>query len=287
MAWIESNQEIGRHPKMKKLARLLSISWPEAVGYLHYLWWWALDFAQDGDLSKFEAGDISDAVLWQRDPNEFVDALIESGWLDRTNDGGLFIHDWFDYAGRLVEKREANRERMRRARAKAKEASSNNVQNTFTARTGATVQNSTVPNSTVPTEHTEPDNTPPDDEPLPSSSPVPYEKIRELFNISCPSLAKVMGINGKRKIAVAARWGEHPDLDFFKGYFERAEASDFLKGKNDRNWKATFDWLMNAANMDKVREGKYDGGGKKNGAGVTKEHPGQDSSFKLSGFRTE
>lgn len=247
-----------------------------------------MDFAQDGDLSKFEAGDIADAVLWQRNPNEFVDALIESGFLDRTKDGGLIIHDWFDYAGRLVEKREANRERMRRARAKAKEESAKNVQNTNAARTGATVQNSTVPNSTVPTEQTEPNNTPPDDEPLPSSSPIPYEKIRELFNVTCPSLAKVMGINGKRKIAVAARWGEHPDLDFFKGYFERVEASDFLKGKNDRNWKATFDWLMNAANMDKVREGKYDGGGKKNGTGVDKEHPGQNnSSFKLTGFRTE
>jgi len=286
MAWIESNQEIGRHPKMKKLARLLSITWPEAVGYLHYLWWWALDFAQDGDLSKFEAGDIADAVLWQREPMELVDALTESGFLDRNDSGGLEIHDWFDYAGRLVEKREANKERMRKARAKAKQASSQNVRNTNTARTGATVPNSTVPTVPNSTVHTEPNTTPPDDEPLPPSPPVPYEKIRELFNVTCPSFSKVMGINGKRKIAVAARWGEHSDLDFFESYFKRAEDSDFLKGKNDRNWKATFDWLMNAANMDKVREGNYDGGGKKNG--VTKEHTGQgDSSFKLSGFKTE
>jgi hypothetical protein len=283
MAWIESNQELGRHPKMKKLARLLSISWPEAVGYLHYLWWWALDYAQDGDLSKYEYGDIADAVLWQGDPEIFVNALIESGFLDKTEDGGLIIHDWFDYAGRLIEKRVANRERMRRARAKTKEECSPNVQNTNNARAGATEQNSTVPNSTVPN-HTEPDTTPPDNEPLDSSPPVPYEKIRELFNTTCPSFEKVLGINGKRKIAVAARWKEHPDLDFFKEYFERVEASDFLKGKNDRKWKATFDWLMNAANMDKVREGKYDGdgGGKKRGA--DKEHSGKDAgNFSLSG----
>lgn len=118
--------------------------------------------------------------------------------------------------------------------------------------------------------------------------PIPFEKIRELFNVTCPSLSKVMGINGKRKIAVAARWKEHPDIDFFETYFKRVEDSEFLKGKNDRNWKATFDWLMNAANMDKVREGKYDTGGKSNGTGATKEHPGQsNSSFKLSGFKTE
>ena len=287
MAWIESNQELGRHPKMKKLARLLSISWPEAVGYLHYLWWWALDYAQDGDLSKYEYGDIADAVMWQGDPIEFVNALIESGFLDKTEDDGLIIHDWFDYAGRLIEKRVANRERMRRARAKAKGECAPNVQNTNNARAGATEQNSTVPNSTVPN-HTEPDTTPPDNKPLDSSPPVPYEKIRELFNSTCPSFAKVLGINGKRKIAVAARWKEHPDLDFFKEYFERVEASDFLKGKNDRNWKATFDWLMNAANMDKVREGKYGGdrGGNKHGVGVDKEHSGKDAgSFTLSGFK--
>jgi len=54
MAWIESNQEVGRHPKTKKLARLLDISVVTAVGHLHYLWWWALDFAQEGVLTKFE-----------------------------------------------------------------------------------------------------------------------------------------------------------------------------------------------------------------------------------------
>ena len=112
---------------------------------------------------------------------------------------------------------------------------------------------------------------------------VPYEKIRELFNTICPSLAKVIGINGKRKIAVAARWGDHPDLNFFAAYFKQVEASDFLKGKNDRNWKASFDWLMNAANMDKVREGRYDGG-KKNG--INREHTGADAgTFTLSGFQ--
>ena len=33
-------------------------------------------------------------------------------------------------------------------------------------------------------------------------------------------------------------------LDDFQTLFEKAEASDFLKGKNKRNWSATFDWLV-------------------------------------------
>ena len=43
-----------------------------------------------------------------------------------------------------------------------------------------------------------------------------------------------------------------------KEVFTRAEASDFLKGKNNRNWSANFDWLMNDANMAKVLDGNYE-----------------------------
>ena len=92
----------------------------------------------------------------------------------------------------------------------------------------------------------------------PTAPPVPYEKIRELFNSTCLSYSKVVGITGKRQTTVAARWKEHPDLDWWAEYFKRIEASNFLKGNNDRKWKATFDWLINSSNMNKVLEGNYD-----------------------------
>ena len=40
--------------------------------------------------------------------------------------------------------------------------------------------------------------------------------------------------------------------------FEKAEQSNFLKGANNRNWKADFDWIMSDRNMAKILEGKYD-----------------------------
>src|SRR5687767_5633894 len=55
MAWIESHQEIARHPKTRKLARLLGGSVPTAIGHLHLLWWWAVDYAEDGWLGKYTA----------------------------------------------------------------------------------------------------------------------------------------------------------------------------------------------------------------------------------------
>ena len=114
MAWIESHQAVGGHPKTKKLARLLGVSLPAAVGHLHYLWWWALDFAQDGNLSKYDAYDIKDATLWDGDESTMLEALMETGFIDET-DEGLFLHDWAEYAGKLLERREKDRARKRSA----------------------------------------------------------------------------------------------------------------------------------------------------------------------------
>jgi len=68
-----------------------------------------------------------------------------------------------------------------------------------------------------------------------------------------------MGIEGSRRKAVAARFRHYQNLDIFRQLFEKANASAFLTGTNDRNWQADFDWLMKANNFSKVLEGKYDG----------------------------
>ena len=46
-------------------------------------------------------------------------------------------------------------------------------------------------------------------------------------------------------------------LEDFRRLFEMVEASSFLKGQNNRNWTATFDWLIADANMAKVLDGNY------------------------------
>ena len=66
MAWIESHQELWRHPKTKKLARLLAVSVPTAIGHLHGIWYWALDFAQDGDLRRYDPEERASAFFHRR-----------------------------------------------------------------------------------------------------------------------------------------------------------------------------------------------------------------------------
>jgi uncharacterized membrane-anchored protein len=142
MAWIESHQGLGQHPKTKRLARALQISLPAAVGHLQFLWWWALDYAQDGDLSKYTNEDIADAICWDGDADHLADALVKSGFADRSDDDGtLSIHDWYEYAGRLIEQRQANRDRAQRARQSRKRTQSPNGTHTVRER----AEDATVP----------------------------------------------------------------------------------------------------------------------------------------------
>ena len=46
-------------------------------------------------------------------------------------------------------------------------------------------------------------------------------------------------------------------VEEFQKLFEMAEGSSFLKGSNNRNWSANFDWLVKDANMAKVLDGNY------------------------------
>ena len=97
---------------------------------------------------------------------------------------------------------------------------------------------------------------PPAEDP-PAREPVPYKKIQDLFLELCPSYPAIRAINGQRKKAVAARWNEHKDIKVFEEVFRKAEASSFLKGRNDRNWRADFDWMMKPTNFVKILEGRY------------------------------
>ena len=88
--------------------------------------------------------------------------------------------------------------------------------------------------------------------------PVPYQKIKDLYNDTCKSFSRVITISANRKKAIAARWKEYGEsIEAFEKLFKMTEESNFLKGENERHWTATFDWLMKSANMTKVLEGNY------------------------------
>ena len=89
---------------------------------------------------------------------------------------------------------------------------------------------------------------------------IDYQNIVNMYNDTCVSLPTLSKLTDSRKRAIEARLKDN-SLDVIKKVFEKAEASDFLKGlKNTdgRNWKANFDFLMKEANFIKTLEGNYD-----------------------------
>ena len=94
--------------------------------------------------------------------------------------------------------------------------------------------------------------------------------IRELYNSVCGSYPRLVKMSEARKKAIRARLRAGYTVDDFRRLFEMAEASDFLKGRNRRNWSATFDWLIADANMAKVLDGNYN-------------HPAKESGYHSAG----
>ena len=86
---------------------------------------------------------------------------------------------------------------------------------------------------------------------------IDYQQIADMYNNTCVSFPSLVSLSESRKKAIKARLNTY-SVDDFEKLFIKAEASGFLKGKNDRNWSATFDWLIKDSNMAKVLDGNYD-----------------------------
>lgn len=115
MAWIEVHQGILRHRKIATLASELGVSRATAVGNMVSLWLWCVDNAPEGDLSGLVAPVLALGAEWDGNPQIFVDGLQKAGFVDIV-EGGLRLHNWHDYVGRLIEARrhQADQKRLHR-----------------------------------------------------------------------------------------------------------------------------------------------------------------------------
>src|SRR4030042_1268600 len=118
-AWTESHQSLLDHRKTLRLARELGVDQVTAIGHLHIFWWWALDNAPDGNLSKIEPPMLDEVVRYHanaprpKSPSNsdvthtlsFFSALISAQFVDKKDHGpgrqpSVSIHDWGEYGGK-------------------------------------------------------------------------------------------------------------------------------------------------------------------------------------------
>lgn len=109
-----------------------------------------------------------------------------------------------------------------------------------------------------------------------------YQQIADMYNDTCVSFPRLTTLSDTRKKAIRARFNTYT-IDDFALMFAKAEASSFLKGGNDRNWSATFDWMIKDSNMAKILDGNYDN----KASGMVKNNNGYTSNNKVSDMLNE
>jgi hypothetical protein len=190
MAWIELHQSIRDHRKIVDLADHLNIPEQYAVGLCIYLWTWALDNAPEGVL-RMSARVVAKASGWSGNENDFLQSLIDTNWLEITPENDLYIHDWEQYAGRLIEKRKEDAARKREYRAEKAQSTKRpkNVRKTskghpkdIQGTSSVTVPNLTVPNlinaTTIANAHEDPA-----DDKVPALDEVPTLDEKDYYRI--------------------------------------------------------------------------------------------------------
>ena len=119
MAWIQVHQQLKDHRKLLAAADELEIEPAHMLGLLISFWLWALDNTPSGSLAGISDRMIARAAQWNGEPGKFVEAMAHAGLLDVESDGNMQLHDWYEYTGKLIDQREAEKNRSRRRRAAA------------------------------------------------------------------------------------------------------------------------------------------------------------------------
>jgi hypothetical protein len=93
----------------------------------------------------------------------------------------------------------------------------------------------------------------------------PHEDIIRLWGEKLPTAIQPRTWTGARADALKARWREdtvRQNLEWWAGFFEHLEKSDFLMGRTSSRDRGPFlvklDWLCEAKNFAKALDGQYD-----------------------------
>ncbi len=90
-------------------------------------------------------------------------------------------------------------------------------------------------------------------------APVRPQEIIDAWNSMARrvGLSEIKVLNSKRMVSLKARIRECPDVETWSVALQNIERSKFLRGENDRGWKANFDFLLQPSSFTKLIEGSY------------------------------
>jgi predicted phage replisome organizer len=85
------------------------------------------------------------------------------------------------------------------------------------------------------------------------------DEVISKYNTICTNLSKVLKKTPKREKAIKSFLKEMT-VEEFENACKMANETDFLVGKNEKGWRADFDFIIKQDNAIKILEGKYSKG---------------------------
>ncbi len=279
------------HPKMKALARSLGEPIFAANGLVARLWWFAGQYTPAGDIGKFSDEAIADSLGYDLSKaSELVASLVDSGFVDQSDEHRLIIHDWPDHCEDTIHAKLARKHEFFANGEKPKTRLLNNIERekadafyasgTLAAKKCNDVRDNSqclslslslspclkeeVRDAVAPPS---PDGDPSGDLTFSDSckssnrKPADYVGIVEAWNLAANDCGfkRCDRLGGSRKRAASSRFNDSYFVEHWRSAIDRIRGSPFCKGKNDRNWKATIDWFLRPDTVVKILEGQYDG----------------------------
>lgn len=112
MTWIKMRADLWEDPRTARIAQLLEVPLPHAIGLLHRFWSWADKMTADGFVPHATATFIDEHVASQG----FAQALDTVGWFEEC-EGGIRIPRFEEHNGRSAKRRatEAKRKQAERS----------------------------------------------------------------------------------------------------------------------------------------------------------------------------
>ncbi len=262
MSWIESHIGIDKHPKTLNLAHIMNWSVRETVGALHIFWHWCVDYAEDGDLTRYNDSTLASVVgLDPKAGSEFVEAMVKcggeiaSGFIER--DPFFRVHDWWDYIGKYLQiKYKHNPKKwkgIQRSYLNRSKGGSKNQKNGRSRSMSSRSEFKRKKERAIEAENGWP------------SATALIRLYNEATPDSCPAVDKITD----SRIAKANEYlKQFPDKEFWVEVFQEYHRSKFLSclvppKEGHTAWKPNLDWLLSKGKADqvencvKVFEGKY------------------------------
>ena len=241
--WLKLMKDFFQQPKIKKLRRIAGGDTYTVI----YLKMQLLSLENDGQLyyEGIEADFVEELALTIDEDVDNVQFVLlymqQQGLIEEIVPGCYLLPE----AVRCMGSEVASAERVRRLRERRKQSDSlpDNTPKALHCNSDVTNCNTEIEIE----KETEKEK---------SKSKIDYQLIADMYNSICKSFPAIRSLSDARKKAIKARLNTY-SVDDFKTMFENAEASSFLKGNNNRNWTANFDWLLKDTNMAKVLDGNY------------------------------